>query len=109
SRLLFLLLNISSYLSTLSLLDALPILSEDTTKEKIETTYLNKFEEVQQNEIDRRTTLIGPHRDDLAFYINHKDVKIFGSQGQQRDRKSTRLKSSHVSISYAVFCLKKKK
>src|SRR5690606_39333788 len=28
---------------------------------------------------------------------------------QQRDRKSTRLNSSHVKISYAVFCLKKKK
>src|SRR5437868_9738676 len=27
----------------------------------------------------------------------------------QLDRKSTRLNSSHVSISYAVFCLKKKK
>src|SRR5437868_11223905 len=27
----------------------------------------------------------------------------------RRDRKSTRLNSSHVSISYAVFCLKKKK
>src|SRR5699024_12220694 len=27
----------------------------------------------------------------------------------ERDRKSTRLNSSHVSISYAVFCLKKKK
>src|SRR5207249_6830994 len=27
----------------------------------------------------------------------------------QADRKSTRLNSSHVSISYAVFCLKKKK
>src|SRR5690348_17884108 len=27
----------------------------------------------------------------------------------QRDRKSTRLNSSHPSISYAVFCLKKKK
>src|SRR5690242_21057519 len=27
----------------------------------------------------------------------------------QRDRKSTRLNSSHMSISYAVFCLKKKK
>src|SRR5258706_10721245 len=31
--------------------------------------------------------------------------KIFGD----RDRKSTRLNSSHVRISYAVFCLKKKK
>src|SRR5207249_6935071 len=29
--------------------------------------------------------------------------------GTARDRKSTRLNSSHVSISYAVFCLKKKK
>src|SRR5207253_9977579 len=28
--------------------------------------------------------------------------------GTARDRKSTRLNSSHVSISYAVFCLKKK-
>src|SRR6266511_5366240 len=28
---------------------------------------------------------------------------------RQRDRKSTRLNSSHVKISYAVFCLKKKK
>src|SRR5207253_8571183 len=29
--------------------------------------------------------------------------------GTQSDRKSTRLNSSHVAISYAVFCLKKKK
>src|SRR5437870_9397629 len=28
---------------------------------------------------------------------------------RRRDRKSTRLNSSHVAISYAVFCLKKKK
>src|SRR5438132_7654853 len=33
-------------------------------------------------------------------------VLIFGLQG---DRKSTRLNSSHTVISYAVFCLKKKK
>src|SRR2546426_9239011 len=30
-------------------------------------------------------------------------------RGSQRDRKSTRLNSSHLVISYAVFCLKKKK
>src|SRR5690625_6832978 len=30
-------------------------------------------------------------------------------QDRDRDRKSTRLNSSHVAISYAVFCLKKKK
>src|SRR5690554_7095016 len=32
-----------------------------------------------------------------------------GSRVKWKDRKSTRLNSSHVRISYAVFCLKKKK
>src|SRR5215208_7716794 len=32
-----------------------------------------------------------------------------GAAGGGEDRKSTRLNSSHVAISYAVFCLKKKK
>src|SRR5258708_40370975 len=31
------------------------------------------------------------------------------AEGEPRDRKSTRLNSSHQIISYAVFCLKKKK
>src|SRR5690349_19728817 len=35
---------------------------------------------------------------------------LFGEQSEDlEDRKSTRLNSSHVEISYAVFCLKKKK
>src|SRR5437660_5533642 len=38
--------------------------------------------------------------------LRHKDAGIGTSM---RDRKSTRLNSSHVAISYAVFCLKKKK
>src|SRR3712207_8518650 len=32
-----------------------------------------------------------------------------GNNAEKRDRKSTRLNSSHANISYAVFCLKKKK
>src|SRR5699024_12193484 len=35
-------------------------------------------------------------------------VQSFGMDVVHLDRKSTRLNSSHVSISYAVFCLKKK-
>lgn len=31
-----------------------------------------------------RTTLTGPHRDDLIFWVNGIDVRRFGSQGQQR-------------------------
>src|SRR3712207_7448012 len=33
---------------------------------------------------------------------------LIDAQGNVRDRKSTRLNSSHANISYAVFCLKKK-
>src|SRR3712207_8458469 len=33
----------------------------------------------------------------------------FGTLANRADRKSTRLNSSHANISYAVFCLKKKK
>src|SRR5207247_10918609 len=42
--------------------------------------------------------------------IAHQDVPVTGSPGvsRSRDRKSTRLNSSHEWISYAVFCLKKK-
>src|SRR5699024_11349434 len=36
-------------------------------------------------------------------------IMMITFSGQTEDRKSTRLNSSHVSISYAVFCLKKKK
>src|SRR5437870_6865581 len=35
-------------------------------------------------------------------------ARLLGPLGLQTDRKSTRLNSSHVAISYAVFCLKKK-
>src|SRR5262245_65380291 len=34
---------------------------------------------------------------------------VTSNAGSARDRKSTRLNSSHLGISYAVFCLKKKK
>src|SRR5437868_12686860 len=39
----------------------------------------------------------------------HADRRRGRRTARARDRKSTRLNSSHVSISYAVFCLKKKK
>src|SRR5256886_11616147 len=41
----------------------------------------------------------------LLLGLIHREVRVT----QQVDRKSTRLNSSHSQISYAVFCLKKKK
>src|SRR5690606_42085039 len=48
-----------------------------------------------------------------AWLLNYKSAKRIGylngvTSGVAEDRKSTRLNSSHVKISYAVFCLKKK-
>src|SRR2546426_7500121 len=37
------------------------------------------------------------------------DRRALGADAPELDRKSTRLNSSHLVISYAVFCLKKKK
>src|SRR5689334_24381521 len=44
------------------------------------------------------------HAQELVF----AHVRLFDGERVFEDRKSTRLNSSHSSISYAVFCLKKK-
>src|SRR3712207_8333208 len=43
--------------------------------------------------------------DALPFQVRRVELPLVGRE----DRKSTRLNSSHANISYAVFCLKKKK
>lgn len=35
-------------------------------------------------DMKQKTTLTGPHRDDIGFYIGDIDIRRFGSQGQQR-------------------------
>src|SRR5699024_12694708 len=78
-------------ISTLSLHDALPIsgYSESIARDiDIEVqNFINYC-------YDRAKSILTEHKDKLEL------IKL--------DRKSTRLNSSHVSISYAVFCLKKK-
>src|SRR5258707_7367677 len=44
-----------------------------------------------------------------AAHTDERPRTRAGGRPQRRDRKSTRLNSSHANISYAVFCLKKKK
>src|SRR5207302_3032950 len=45
----------------------------------------------------------------ILLVVGVQDEQYFEGALEHRDRKSTRLNSSHVKISYAVFCLKKKK
>ncbi|QYR21702.1 DNA replication/repair protein RecF [Paenibacillus sp. sptzw28] len=46
--------------------------------------FMIKLTQVKDQELRRGMTLVGPHRDDLAFYINGKEASVYGSQGQQR-------------------------
>src|SRR5690349_22705134 len=50
-----------------------------------------------------------PYTLDYAGLIFKDFHELNGDRMYGEDRKSTRLNSSHVEISYAVFCLKKKK
>lgn len=38
----------------------------------------------RERDIKLKMTNVGPHKDDVAFFINDKDVRKYGSQGQQR-------------------------
>ncbi|MFY4776222.1 DNA replication/repair protein RecF [Metabacillus sp. RGM 3146] len=58
--------------------------SEEPDLSKMNEEYLEKFDKIKDREIERGVTLAGPHRDDLLFYVNERDVQTFGSQGQQR-------------------------
>src|SRR5699024_11639109 len=67
---------------------------------------------------DDVTRFKGHHRAELHYLLTNTVDHVVSSpalanlaidhQLHEQDRKSTRLNSSHVSISYAVFCLKKK-
>src|SRR2546426_4865405 len=75
----------------------------------------------QDTDEDERGALAPRRREPEALRVRHRPVVPAVDQDQSRlevarhahrrklDRKSTRLNSSHLVISYAVFCLKKKK
>ena len=66
-----------SYQATIPLEDGL-------TPSQMKEIYIDQFKKNQTREADQATTLIGPHRDDLIFYLNEIPVQTYGSQGQQR-------------------------
>src|SRR5436309_8973082 len=86
---------------TLSLHDALPILTLPLSRcahALLERRAASPARIGGGNELDARRKVAD------SSPAGDGDAPIF-----ERDRKSTRLNSSHVKISYAVFCLKKKK
>src|SRR3712207_7664802 len=87
---------------TLSLHDALPICRGPNDKVRNRAENIAIFMETLPPTPCNRVALRTPGEGTMA---TDKNILMF----QLRDRKSTRLNSSHANISYAVFCLKKKK
>lgn len=56
----------------------------DDDESKIKSNLLDIYEKNHKKEIKLGTTLYGPHRDDIEFYLKDKNIKIYGSQGQKR-------------------------
>jgi DNA replication and repair protein RecF len=46
--------------------------------------FMVKLSQTKEQEFRRGSTLTGPHRDDMLFFINDKEAQTYGSQGQQR-------------------------
>ena len=49
-----------------------------------EDDFLEELSTKRDNDLRLQSTQIGPHRDDIIFMVNDRDVKKYGSQGQQR-------------------------
>src|SRR5690349_23677215 len=88
---------------SLSLHDALPISGNTVDRDRF---LLARCSMIEQEELRLSGFEVdGAVRDQVSA---RRRVDRFDELGVE-DRKSTRLNSSHVEISYAVFCLKKKK
>src|SRR5690606_40941929 len=89
---------------TLSLHDALPISRLDAVLMKATSIQPTRLSCAPRNNMTK-TGAVTPR----VWVIKESMQRYFGCSQVLQDRKSTRLNSSHVKISYAVFCLKKKK
>lgn len=56
----------------------------DFDRDKLREILKDKYKKNIKREILMGMTLYGPHRDDFTFIIKENDIKIYGSQGQQK-------------------------
>src|SRR5439155_27023852 len=92
---------------TLSLHDALPILSMKDCLDSIEKVLLGP--ERKSHILSAEEKRVTAYHEGGHALVGHSIPEADPIHKVSIDRKSTRLNSSHVAISYAVFCLKKKK
>src|SRR3712207_6997336 len=67
----------------------------------------HKYDPISQSEFYRLFAFLNNCDEPTLSLPNEQEKRVLADY-QAKDRKSTRLNSSHANISYAVFCLKKK-
>jgi recombinational DNA repair ATPase RecF len=56
----------------------------EASEDEVANLILGSLKDLRYDEIRRKQTLIGPHRDDIQFSLNDRSAVYFASQGQQR-------------------------
>lgn len=59
------------------------------------------YDQYSERELDKGVTMIGPHRDDLQFIVNDKNIQTYGSQGQQRTT-ALSVKLAEIELMYEM-------
>jgi DNA replication and repair protein RecF len=73
------------------------------TVEEIEQTLLRRLRSNYENDLYRGFTTVGPHRDDIDFFIGGMDAKAYASQGQTRTA-ALSVKLAEVEIFKELSC-----
>jgi len=56
----------------------------DLTDNNLKENLINEYNKKLDYDIKLCSTSVGPHKDDIEFYLGDKNLKFYGSQGQQR-------------------------
>lgn len=70
---------------------------DEDSVQTVHDKFIDKLTSSRNNDIETRTTRYGIHKDDLNIFVNDLDVRLYGSQGQQRTA-SISLKLSEIEL-----------
>ncbi len=71
-------MNLTTHLEYKTFCDA------SVTEDEIQLQYFEQLKNLSEKEIEREQTLVGPHRDEITFYLGGRELRQYGSQGQHR-------------------------
>ena len=63
---------------------SLKYISSISINQDIENSFSKTLDKNRKKDLDFKTTLLGPHRDDFLIYLDKKSAKTFASEGQKK-------------------------